>query len=329
MEMQYKNLGKSGLQASRLSLGSWLTFGKQISDDTAEALMTYAYEQGINFFDNAEIYARGKSEEVMGAILKKKGWSRDSYIVSSKAFFGIGGELPTQKGLSRKHLVEACEAALKRFQLDYLDLYYCHRPDKQTPIEETVWTMHQLIMQGKILYWGTSEWSAQEIMEAHMFAKQNHLIGPIVEQPEYNMFVRNKVEVEFSQIYKSVGLGTTIWSPLASGILSGKYNDQFPDGTRLGMDGLEWLKERNLTHERITAVLALGDLAKELGLSLPVMSLAWCLKNPNVSTVILGASKLQQLQENMQALGAQELLTPDVMQRIEDILQNKPEFPAF
>ena len=329
MEMQYKNLGKSGLQVSRLSLGSWLTFGKQISDDTAEALMTYAYEQGINFFDNAEIYARGKSEEVMGAILKKKGWSRDSYIVSSKAFFGIGGELPTQKGLSRKHLVEACEAALKRFQLDYLDLYYCHRPDKQTPIEETIWTMHQLIMQGKILYWGTSEWSAQEIMEAHMFAKQNHLIGPIVEQPEYNMFVRNKVEVEFSQIYKSVGLGTTIWSPLASGILSGKYNDQFPDGTRLGMDGLEWLKERNLTQERITAVLALGNLAKELGLSLPVMSLAWCLKNPNVSTVILGASKLQQLQENMQALGAQERLTPDVMQRIEDILQNKPEFPAF
>jgi voltage-dependent potassium channel beta subunit len=249
--------------------------------------------------------------------------------VSSKAFFGIGGELPTQKGLSRKHLIEACEAALKRFQLDYLDLFYCHRPDKQTPIEETVWTMHQLIMQGKILYWGTSEWSAQEIMEAHMFAKQNHLIGPIVEQPEYNMFVRNKVEVEFSQIYKSVGLGTTIWSPLASGILSGKYNDQFPDGTRLGMDGLEWLKERNLTQERITAVLELGNLAKELGLSLPVMSLAWCLKNPNVSTVILGASKLQQLQENMQALGAQELLTPEVMQRIEDILQNKPEFPAF
>ncbi|MEY3504364.1 MAG: hypothetical protein RL349_955 [Bacteroidota bacterium] len=329
MEMQYNNLGKSGLQISRLSLGSWLTFGKQISDDTAEAIMTYAYEQGINFFDNAEIYARGKSEEVMGSILKKKGWSRDSYIVSSKAFFGIGGQLPTQKGLNRKHLVEACEAALQRFQLSYLDLYYCHRPDKQTPIEETVWTMHQLIMQGKILYWGTSEWSAQEIMEAHMFAKQNHLIGPVVEQPEYNMFVRNKVEVEFSQIYKTVGLGTTIWSPLASGILSGKYNEQFPDDTRLGMEGLEWLKERNLTQERISAVLALGNLAKELGLSLPVMSLAWCLKNPNVSTVILGASKLQQLQENMQALEAQQLLTVEVMQRIEDILQNKPEFPAY
>ena len=329
MEMQYNNLGKSGLMVSRLSLGSWLTFGKQISDQTAEALMDYAYEQGVNFFDNAEIYARGKSEEVMGAILKKKAWSRDSYIVSSKAFFGTGGQLPTQIGLSRKHLVEACEAALKRFQLDYLDLYYCHRPDKKTPIEETVWTMHQLIMQGKILYWGTSEWSAQEIMEAHMFAKQNHLIGPIVEQPEYNMFVRNKVEVEFSQIYKTVGLGTTIWSPLASGILSGKYNDQFPDGTRLGMEGLEWLKERNLTQERINAVLELTNLAKELGLSLPVMSLAWCLKNPNVSTVILGASKLPQLQENMQALAAQELLTAEVMQRIENILNNKPEFPAY
>ncbi|MEY5001585.1 MAG: hypothetical protein RLZZ211_1621 [Bacteroidota bacterium] len=327
--MQYNNLGKSGLQISRLSLGSWLTFGKQISDDTAETLMDYAYEQGINFFDNAEIYARGKSEEVMGAILKKKGWSRDSYIVSSKAFFGAGGQLPTQKGLSRKHLVEACEQALQRFQLDYLDLYYCHRPDKQTPIEETVWTMHQLIMQGKILYWGTSEWSAQEIMEAHMFAKQNHLIGPVVEQPEYNMFTREKVELEFSQIYQTVGLGTTIWSPLASGILSGKYNDQFPDGTRLGMEGLEWLKEKNLTETRIKSVLALTELAKELGLSLPVMSLAWCLKNPNVSTVILGASKLPQLQENMKALAAQSLLTNEVMERIEDILQNKPVFPPY
>jgi len=265
----------------------------------------------------------------MGAILKKKGWSRDSYIVSSKAFFGIGGELPTQKGLSRKHLVEACEAALKRFQLDYLDLYYCHRPDKQTPIEETVWTMHQLIMQGKILYWGTSEWSAQEIMEAHMFAKQNHLIGPIVEQPEYNMFVREKIEVEYAQLYKTVGLGTTIWSPLASGILSGKYNDQFPSDTRLGMEGLEWLKERNLTQERMNAVLALTNLAQELNLSLPVLSLAWCLKNPNVSTVILGASKLTQLQENIKALDAQHLLSAEVMQRIEEILQNKPIFPAY
>ncbi|MEY3844878.1 MAG: hypothetical protein RL293_1300 [Bacteroidota bacterium] len=325
--MEYTNLGKSGLQISRLSLGSWLTFGKQIGDDVAERLMDIAYENGINFFDNAEIYARGKSEEVMGAILKKKNWSRDSYIVSSKVFFGNGGQLPTQKGLSRKHIYEACEQALKRFQLDYLDLFLCHRPDKQTPIEETVWSMHQLIMQGKILYWGTSEWSAQEIMEAHMFAKQNHLIGPIVEQPEYNMFTRQKVEVEFSQIYKTVGLGTTIWSPLASGILSGKYNMDFPSDTRLGMEGMDWLKEKNLTAERIDVVKKLSALAGDLGMSLPVLGLAWCLKNPNVSTVILGASKEYQLTENLKSLDAKEKLTAEVMEEIELILSNKPVHP--
>lgn len=325
--MEYNNLGKSGLQISRLSLGSWLTFGKQIGDDVAERLMDIAYENGINFFDNAEIYARGKSEEVMGAILKKKNWSRDSYIVSSKVFFGNGGQLPTQKGLSRKHIFEACEQALKRFQLDYLDLFLCHRPDKQTPIEETVWSMHQLIMQGKILYWGTSEWSAQEIMEAHMFAKQNHLIGPIVEQPEYNMFTRQKVEVEFSQIYKTVGLGTTIWSPLASGILSGKYNHEFPSDTRLGMEGLDWLKEKNFTVERIDVVKKLSALAADLNMSLPVLGLAWCLKNPNVSTVILGASKEYQLKENLTSLEAREKLTPEIMDQIEGILSNKPVHP--
>ena len=325
--MEYTNLGKSGLQISRLSLGSWLTFGKQIGDDVAEKLMDIAYENGINFFDNAEIYARGKSEEVMGAILQKKNWSRDSYIVSSKVFFGIGGQLPTQKGLSRKHIVEACEQALNRFQLDYLDLFLCHRPDKQTPIEETVWSMHQLIMQGKILYWGTSEWSAQEIMEAHMFAKQNHLIGPIVEQPEYNMFTRQKVEVEFSQVYKTVGLGTTIWSPLASGILSGKYNKDFPSDTRLGMEGMDWLKEKNLTAERIDVVKKLSALAADLDMSLPVLGLAWCLKNPNVSTVILGASKEYQLTENLKSLDAKEKLTAEVMEEIELILSNKPVHP--
>jgi len=326
--MEYTNLGKSGLQISRLSLGSWLTFGKQIGDDVAERLMDIAYENGINFFDNAEIYAHGKSEEVMGAILKKKNWTRDSYIVSSKVFFGAGGLLPTQKGLSRKHIFEACEQALKRFQLDYLDLFLCHRPDKQTPIEETVWSMHQLIMQGKILYWGTSEWSAQEIMEAHMFAKQNHLIGPIVEQPEYNMFTRQKVEVEFSQVYKTVGLGTTIWSPLASGILSGKYNLNFPSDTRLGMEGMDWLKEKNLTPDRISVVKQLSDLAASLDMSLPVMSLAWCLKNPNVSTVILGASKEYQLIENLKSLDAKEKLTSEMMEQIELILNNKPIHPA-
>jgi voltage-dependent potassium channel beta subunit len=325
--MEYTNLGKSGLQISRLSLGSWLTFGKQIGDDVAERLMDIAYENGINFFDNAEIYAHGKSEEVMGAILKKKNWSRDSYIVSSKVFFGNGGQLPTQKGLSRKHIFEACEQALKRFQLDYIDLFLCHRPDKQTPIEETVWSMHQLIMQGKILYWGTSEWSAQEIMEAHMFAKQNHLIGPIVEQPEYNMFTRQKVEVEFSQIYKTVGLGTTIWSPLASGILSGKYNMDFPSDTRLGMEGMDWLKEKNLTAERIDVVKKLSALAGDLDMSLPVLGLAWCLKNPNVSTVILGASKEYQLTENLKSLDAKEKLTAEVMEEIELILSNKPVHP--
>jgi voltage-dependent potassium channel beta subunit len=326
--MEYTNLGKSGLQISRLSLGSWLTFGKQIGDDVAERLMDIAYENGINFFDNAEIYARGKSEEVMGSILKKKNWSRDSYIVSSKVFFGNGGQLPTQKGLSRKHIVEACEQALNRFQLDYLDLFLCHRPDKQTPIEETVWSMHQLIMQGKILYWGTSEWSAQEIMEAHMFAKQNHLIGPIVEQPEYNMFTRHKVEVEFSQVYKTVGLGTTIWSPLASGILSGKYNKDFPSDTRLGMEGMDWLKEKNLTAERIDVVKKLSALAADLDMSLPVLGLAWCLKNPNVSTVILGASKEYQLTENLKSLDAKEKLSAEVMEEIELILSNKPVHPV-
>ena len=320
--MEYNNLGKSGLQISRLSLGSWLTFGKQIGDDVAEKLMDIAYENGINFFDNAEIYARGQSEIVMGSILKKKNWSRDTYIVSSKVFFGTGGQLPTQKGLSRKHIMEGCNQALERFQLDYLDLFLCHRPDKQTPIEETVWSMHQLVMQGKILYWGTSEWSAQEIMEAHMFAKQNHLIGPIVEQPEYNMFCRDKIEVEFSQMYKTVGLGTTVWSPLASGILSGKYNDSFPADTRLGMEGLDWLKDKNFTAERIEKVKKLTQLAKDLDLNLPVMSLAWCLKNPHVSTVILGASKEQQLVENLKAIEAKEMLTDEVMEKIDSILQN-------
>ena len=327
--MEYKRLGKSGLQVSRLSLGSWLTFGKLVDDKVSESLMHYAYNEGVNFFDNAEIYARGQSETVMGRILKKSNWSRDSYVVSSKVFFGTGGQLPTQKGLNRKHVVEACHQALNRLQVDYLDLYFCHRPDKQTSIEETVWTMHNLIVQGKILYWGTSEWSAQEIMEAHMFAKQNHLIGPVVEQPEYNMFARQKVEVEFDQLYKTVGLGTTIWSPLASGLLSDKYLSKFPKNTRLGVEGLEWLREKNLTEEKINKVRSLDDLAKELGLSLPKMSLAWCLKNEHVSTVILGASKLSQLEENLSSLVELNRLDANVMEKIEAILDNKPEKPTF
>lgn len=327
--MEYRRLGKTGLQVSELSLGSWLTFGKQINNTTAEELMTYAYERGVNFFDNAEIYSRGQSEVVMGEILKKKNWSRDSYVVSSKVFFGIGGERPTQKGLNRKHIVEACEAALRRLQVDYLDLYFCHRPDKQTPIEETVWTMHNLIQQGKILYWGTSEWSAQEIMEAHMVARQYHLIAPVMEQPQYNMLERKKVEVEYSQIYKTVGLGTTIWSPLGSGVLTGKYNEGFPTDTRLGIEGLEWLKDRSLADANLERVRKLTSFARELGLSMPVLAIAWCLKNENVSTVILGASRKSQLEENFKAVEAKERLTPEVMMLIEGILNNKPEMPAY
>lgn len=328
--MRYRRLGTSGLQVSELSLGSWLTFGKQIPDTTAEKLMKLAYDNGINFFDNAEIYARGESERVMGRVLKKTKWPRDTWIVSSKAYFGVGGKLPTQVGLHRKHLVEACNAALQRLQVEYLDLYFCHRPDKQTPIEETVWTMHQLIMSGKILYWGTSEWSAQEIMEAHMVARQHHLIGPVMEQPQYNMFHRAKVEVEYGQIYKTLGLGTTIWSPLASGILTGKHRDiKAAKGTRLTMAGLDWLRERELTPARLRTVEKLNKLADGLDLSLPVMALAWCLKNPEVSTVILGASKEVQLKENLKASDAQDLLTPAVMEKIEKVLGNAPERPQW
>ncbi|MDB4061243.1 aldo/keto reductase [Vicingaceae bacterium] len=327
--MEYKNLGKSGLKVSRLSLGSWLTFGKQIGNNIASDLMDLAYDKGVNFFDNAEIYAKGESERVMGEILSKRDWRRDSYIVSSKAFFGEGGELPTQKGLSRKHLVEACEAALKRLKLDYLDLYYCHRPDKETPISETVWTMHNLIQQGKILYWGTSEWSAQEIMEAHMLAGRYNLIGPTMEQPQYNMLHRDKVEVEYDQIYKTVGLGTAIWSPLGSGILTGKYNDGMAEKTRLSIDGMEWLKDKSLVEENLEKVRKLTGLAKEIGTTMPKLAIAWCLKNDNVSTAILGASKLDQLEETLSAIDDVELLTTDVMKKISGILDNEPVRPDF
>lgn len=328
--MEYRNLGKSGLKVSRLSFGSWLTFGSQIGDTTADKLLTYAYEQGVNFFDNAEVYAHGKSEIAMGKILKDKSWSRDSYIISSKAYFGrVPDGLPTQVGLSRKHLVEACDAALERLQLDYLDLYFCHRPDKETPIEETVWTMHNLITQGKILYWGTSEWSAQEIMEAHMFARQNNLIGPIVEQPEYNMLHREKVEVEYSQIYKTVGLGTTIWSPLASGILSGKYSAGVKSETRLTDPNNEWLKDARLKDDDIAKAKELSEVAQEIGITMPQLAISWCLKNDDVSTVILGASKMSQLEENLKAGGMVDKLTEDVMDEIEEILDNKPKHPPF
>lgn len=327
--MEYRRLGKSGLQVSVLSLGSWLTFGKQIEDSTAEQLMKAAYDQGVNFFDNAEIYAKGKSEIVMGNILKKMNWRRSSYVVSSKAFFGDGNQLPNETGLSRKHLIEACEAALKRLQVEYLDLFFCHRPDKNTPMQETVRAMNTLIEQGKIFYWGTSEWSAQEIMEAHMVAERYGLIGPTMEQPQYNMFHRDKVEVEFSKIYDTVGLGTTIWSPLSSGVLTDKYLNEIPEDTRLGMPGLEWLKERSLTPERLNIVRELKKIADDLGTSVAKLAVAWCAKNPNVSTVILGASKLHHLQETLTALELLPLLTGEVLERIEAVLGNKPVAPMF
>ena len=327
--MEYNRLGKSGLKVSQLSLGSWVTFGSQIENNVAEQLMDIAYDQGVNFFDNAEIYAHGRSEEVMGEILAKKDWRRDSYIVSSKVFFGNGGQLPTQKGLNRKHVTEACEQALKRLKLDYLDLFFCHRPDKETPIEETVWSMHNLITQGKILYWGTSEWSAQEIMEAHMVAQRYNLIGPTMEQPQYNMLVRAKVEVEFDQIYKTLGLGTTIWSPLASGVLTGKYNDGIPEGARFSKAQYDGIKDRLLTEDNITKVKALAPIAADLGMSLAQLAIAWCDHNPNVSTVMLGASKPEQLKETLKVKDMTGKLTEEVMTRIEEALGNTPPRPAF
>lgn len=328
--MEYQNLGKSGLKVSRLSLGSWLTFGSSVDNSLAEDMMLYAYENGVNFFDNAEVYAHGRSELVMGEILAKFNWPRDSYIVSSKVFFGgVKDPLPTQKGLNRKHIVEACDAALDRLKLDYLDLFFCHRPDKETPIEETVWSMHNLVLQGKILYWGTSEWSAQEIMEAHMVARQHNLIGPVMEQPQYNMLHRDKVEVEYSQIYKTVGLGTTIWSPLASGILTGKYANGIPDGSRFADEKNDWLREARFREEDIMKTKDLAKLAGELDMTMAQMAVAWCLKNENVSTVILGASKVSQLEDTMGSIDQVGKLTDEVMEKIEGILQNKPEHPPF
>jgi voltage-dependent potassium channel beta subunit len=322
-------MGKTGLPISELSFGSWITFGNQIDYKLSELLMDMAYDAGVNFFDNAEVYAAGESERVMGDILSKRTWSRDSYILSSKVFFGAGAKVPTQKGLHRKHVVEACNQALTRLKTEYLDLYFCHRPDKETPIEETVWTMHQLILQGKILYWGTSEWSAQEIMEAHSVAQRYNLIGPVVEQPQYNMLVRDKVEVEYSQIYKTTGLGTTIWSPLASGFLTGKYKNNTDPNARLNRGELGWLAERLLQDQNHKIVDNLSTLANEIGTSLPKLGVAWCLKNPNVSTVILGATKPQQLQETLQATEVVPLLTSDVMDQIEMILNNKPIHPPY
>jgi len=328
--MEYRRLGKSGLQVSVLSFGSWLTFGKQIDDSLADELITIAYDNGVNFFDNAEIYSRGKSETVMGAILKKKNWARSSYCVSSKVYFGHEDSKPNQTGLSRKHITEGCHAALKRLQVDYIDLFFCHRPDKNTPIEETVWAMNTLIQQGKILYWGTSEWSNDEIMQAFVFAERNRLIGPTMEQPQYNMFERAKIEKDYLLLFRDFGLGTTIWSPLASGLLTGKYNNGMPTDNRLHIEGMDWLKERTLgDNTRIAKTKQLNVLALELGTSLSKLSVAWCIKNSNVSTVILGASKAEQLIETLSSPEVLPQLTSEIIEKIEGILQNKPVQPLF
>ena len=328
--MIYRRLGKSGLQVSALSFGSWITFGKQIDTKVSTHLMHMAYDAGVNFFDNAEIYARGASEEVMGKIISESGWARSSYYVSSKVFFGYETNKPNQTGLSRKHIMEGCNAALKRLRVEYIDLFFCHRPDKNTPIEETVWAMNTLIQQGKIFYWGTSEWSADEIMQAFAFAERNQLIGPSMEQPQYNLFERQKMEREFLLLFRDYGLGTTVWSPLASGLLTGKYNSGIPEGTRLQIEGMDWLKERTLGDaSRINKTIELFTLAKELGVPLSQLAVAWCLKNQHVSTVILGASKPEQLKQTLDSINVMELLTDEVMQKIEVILNNKPVLPAF
>ena len=329
--MEYRRMGRSGLQLSVLSFGSWVTFHKQINDNSADELMGIAYDNGVNFFDNAEVYALGESEKMMGRVLKAKNWDRTSYTISSKAFFGWRGKenKPNQTGLSRKHLTEACHEALQRLQTDYLDLYFCHRPDKNTPIEEVVLTMNNLIQQGKILYWGTSEWSGVELMEAHRVAQHYRLIGPSMEQPQYNLFERNKIENDYLEVYKNVGLGTTIWSPLAAGLLTGKYNNGIPEGSRLAIEGFDWLKERWIMQDKIEKVQQLQSLANELGCSLPALSIAWCIKNPNVTTAILGATKKEQLIDNLTALKAVELLTSEVISKIEAIMQNKPVLAEY
>ncbi len=328
--MNYRRLGKSGLQVSELSFGSWLNFAKVGTNDSMEKCMKYAYENGVNFFDNAEGYVYGKSEELMGKILQKHKWTRDTYIVSSKVFFGTGGKLPNQTGLSRKHVTEACHAALKRLRVDYLDLYFCHRPDVNTPIEETVWIMNQLALQGKILYWGTSEWSAKQITEAHTIAKQLNLLAPSMEQPQYNLFHRDRFEKEYQKLYTDFGMGTTTWSPLASGLLTGKYIDDIPKNSRLGLKGLEWLRESVLgDKEKLEKVKKLSMLAKKLEIPMSRMSLAWCLKNKNVSTVIIGASKLEQLKENLKSIETTVLLTEEVMKEIERVLGNKPRMAGI
>jgi voltage-dependent potassium channel beta subunit len=324
--MEYRFLGKSGLKVSALSFGAWVTFNDQLDVDAAYQCMKAAYDAGVNFFDNAEVYAGGQAETIMGQALKKAGWKRSDLVVSTKIFWGGTG--PNDRGLSRKHIIEGTDAALQRLEMDYVDLIFCHRPDLDTPIEETVWAMNQVLNQGKALYWGTSEWSAAQIRRAYDFARGEHLIPPTMEQPQYNMFHRHRVETEYADLYDEIGLGTTIWSPLASGILTGKYNDGIPDGSRLSLPNYQWLRpelESEAGHQKVEKVKKLTPIAADLGCTMAQLALAWCLSNDDVSTVITGASRAEQVTENMKALDVAEKLTPEVQESIEAILDNKPE----
>ncbi|HEY3290894.1 MAG TPA: aldo/keto reductase [Anaerolineae bacterium] len=320
--MKYRRLGSAGLRVSEFSIGAWVTYGGQVDDGGTRACLLAAYEAGVNFFDNAEAYAGGNAETAMGKVLKEL--TRESYVVSTKIFWG--GRGPNDTGLSRKHLTEGLNKALKRLQVEYVDLIFCHRPDPNTPIAETVWSMDNFIRQGKALYWGTSEWSAQQLTEAYAVAQQHHLLAPQMEQPQYNMFVRERVEKEYAPLYELMGLGTTIFSPLASGLLSGKYNDGvIPADSRAALPGYEWLRDDILRPERLAIVKQLALIAAELGCTVAQMALAWCLLNPHISTVITGASKVEQVHENMKALDVVDKLTPEVQARIETLLANKPK----
>ncbi len=324
--MEYRFLGSSGLKVSALSLGAWVTYGSQVGEDIAYECMTSAYDRGVNFFDNAEAYASGEAEVVMGNVIRRAGWKRSDLVISTKIFWG--GQGPNDRGLSRKHISEGVNASLARLQMEYVDLLFCHRPDPDTPIEETVRAMNTVIEQGKAFYWGTSEWSADQIMEAAMVARREHLVGPQMEQPQYNMFTRDRVEREYARLYDEIGLGTTIWSPLASGLLTGKYDEGCPTDTRANHDGMEWLHESLVgesgakNREKVRQLKAVAD---DIGCTRAQLGLAWCLMNPNVSSVITGASRAEQVEENMAALDAVKSLTPDVVERIESILDNKPQ----
>lgn len=315
--MNYRHLGRTGIQVSELSFGSWVTFKNQVDVDAAVELMAAAYEAGVNFFDNAEVYASGKSEEVMGAALRRLNWRRSSYLVTTKFYWGIHDTVNERNTLNRKRLIEGINGSLLRLGLDYVDVIYCHRPDKTTPIEETVWAMHNIIEWGKAMYWGTSEWSADEIVAAIHIAEKHHLHKPITEQPQYNLFERKRFEKEYARLFQDYGYGTTIWSPLASGMLTGKYLKGIPKDSRANLKGYDWLHKDITDKDRLAKVRALQPIAKELGCSLSQVAIAWCLKNPNVSTVILGASKVEQLQENLKAEKVVAKLTPKVMERID------------